>query len=126
LKYWDAAGEPTAILGNAVRKNRMEMASGELNRREFLQATIAAPAAATTPGSFHDFYTTAPRRNGIVGSSFLFLQEGSAPVKQFYGHSRLAGKAPLDRNTCFHWGSITKTFTGIGIIQLRDRGLATV
>src|SRR4029434_2041152 len=29
----------------------------------------------------------------------------------------------VDAETIFHWASITKTFTGISIMQLRDRGL---
>ena len=30
---------------------------------------------------------------------------------------------PVDEETIYHWASITKTFTGIAVMQLRDRGL---
>ena len=32
----------------------------------------------------------------------------------------------MDADTIFHWASITKTFTGIAIMQLRDRGLLSL
>jgi CubicO group peptidase (beta-lactamase class C family) len=99
------------------------MAVNDPNRREFLQSTVAASAALATPESFREFYLSALRRNGIVGSSFLLLRENARPVEIFYGYSQLAGKRLIDRNTCFHWASITKTFTGIAIMQLRDCGL---
>ena len=35
-------------------------------------------------------------------------------------------KAPVTEDTIFHWASITKTFTGIAILQLRDRGLLSL
>jgi CubicO group peptidase (beta-lactamase class C family) len=31
-------------------------------------------------------------------------------------------RLPVDERTVFHWASITKTFTAIGILQLRDQG----
>jgi CubicO group peptidase (beta-lactamase class C family) len=99
------------------------MAIEDPSRRQFLQSTVAASAAVVTPERFRDFYVTALRRNGIVGSSFLLLHENTPPVEIFYGYAQLSGKIPIDRNTCFHWASITKTFTGIAIMQLRDRGL---
>ncbi len=39
-----------------------------------------------------------------------------------FGSSDLANKTPVDRNTCYHWASITKTFTAIAVMQLRDHG----
>ena len=33
---------------------------------------------------------------------------------------------PVDDNTTYHWASCTKTFTGIAIMQLRDRGLLSL
>ncbi len=32
----------------------------------------------------------------------------------------------VDEDTIYHWASITKTFTGIAIMQLRDRGLLSL
>lgn len=99
------------------------MATEDPNRRQFLQSTVAASAALATPERFRDFFVGGVRRNGIVGSSFLLLRENMPPVEMFNGYSQLSGKIPVDRNTCFHWASITKTFTGIAIMQLRDRAL---
>jgi CubicO group peptidase (beta-lactamase class C family) len=41
----------------------------------------------------------------------------------------LQGKSPdvpVDDDTTYHWASCTKTFTGIAILQLRDRGLLSL
>lgn len=43
--------------------------------------------------------------------------------KNFYGLANIAQNHPVDESTIYHWASITKTFTGIAIMQLRDRGL---
>lgn len=51
------------------------------------------------------------------------MQPDAPLVEIFYGYSDLAKKTSVDRNTCYHWASITKTFTAIAIMQLRDRGL---
>ena len=99
------------------------MATEDPSRRQFFQTTVAASAAVATAGHFRNFYVAAARRNGIVGSSFVLLNENTPPVEIVYGYSQLATKTPISSNTCFHWASITKTFTGIAIMQLRDRGL---
>ena len=98
------------------------MAFEDASRRQFLQSTVAASAVRVSSERFRDFYFAALRQNGIVGSSFLLVGD-NAPEEIFYGYSQLARKIPVGRNTCFHWASITKTFTGIAIMQLRDRGL---
>ncbi len=51
------------------------------------------------------------------------IGENTAAIKEFYGYSNLANKSPVDWNTCYHWASITKTFTAIAVMQLRDHGL---
>jgi CubicO group peptidase (beta-lactamase class C family) len=99
------------------------MANDGSTRREFLYTASAASAAFAGAADFHAFYSAAVRKNGIAGSSFLLMQADAPPVEIFYGYSDLAKKTPVDRNTCYHWASITKTFTAIAIMQLRDRGL---
>ncbi len=40
-----------------------------------------------------------------------------------YGLANRDKEQPITGQSIFHWASITKTFTGIAIMQLRDRGL---
>lgn len=60
---------------------------------------------------------------GIVGSSFVFLKDGRALSEIHYGSANLEKKQAVDARTIYHWASNTKPFTGIAIMQLRDRGL---
>jgi CubicO group peptidase (beta-lactamase class C family) len=63
------------------------------------------------------------RKHGIVGSSFMLVQDGQVIAQEFFGLANQEKQQPVDENTIYHWASITKTFTGIAIMQLRDRGL---
>jgi CubicO group peptidase (beta-lactamase class C family) len=66
------------------------------------------------------------RDAGIVGSSVMFVHGGDVLGKSFVGLADKASGRAVDENTIYHWASITKTFTGIAIMQLRDRGLLTL
>jgi CubicO group peptidase (beta-lactamase class C family) len=59
----------------------------------------------------------------MVGSSWAFIAEGEVMALESFGFADLETRRPVDDATIFHWGSITKTLTGIAILQLRDRGL---
>ena len=63
---------------------------------------------------------------GIVGSSLMFVRKGAVVHQAFEGFQDLATKRPVDADTIYHWASITKTFTGVAIMQLRDRGLLSL
>lgn len=71
---------------------------------------------------FKTFYDQGMRKNGIVGSSFMLIQDGQVIAQEFFGMANQEKQQPVDENTIYHWASITKTFTGIAIMQLRDRG----
>ena len=60
---------------------------------------------------------------GLVGASLVIVREGKAAAEEYVGYQDNATRRPVDRDTIYHWASITKTFTGIAIVQLRDRGL---
>lgn len=62
----------------------------------------------------------------IVGGSILVVRDGNVVATTTEGYQDLNAKRPIDADTIFHWASITKTFTGIGIMQLRDRGLLSL
>ncbi len=69
------------------------------------------------------FYVEQLRTHGIVGSSILISQEGKVIEQFVYGAADKDASVVVDEQTIFHWASITKTLTGIAIMQLRDREL---
>lgn len=71
---------------------------------------------------FFSFYEKELKDAGVVGSSFVFLRDNKV-YTDYYGSANLAKNQPVDENTIYHWASNTKPFTGIAIMQLRDRGL---
>jgi CubicO group peptidase (beta-lactamase class C family) len=72
---------------------------------------------------FRVYYKNALQENGIVGSSFMFIHDNKVLAKEFYGWANIEKKRKVDEDTIYQWASITKTLTGIAIMQLRDRGL---
>ncbi len=73
--------------------------------------------------NFKTFYEQELKQAAIVGSSFVFLRDNKIVAEHFYGSANLSKNQPVDENTIYHWASNTKPFTGIAIMQLRDRGL---
>ena len=63
---------------------------------------------------------------GIVGASLLVVKDGQVLAHETVGYQDLDSKTPTAPATIYHWASITKTFTGIAIMQLRERGLLTL
>jgi CubicO group peptidase (beta-lactamase class C family) len=86
------------------------------------------PSAARPPDSEAavKFYMGSIIDAGIVGSSFVLLRDNDPVTDAYVGYQDLDAKRPVDRETIYHWASITKTFTGIAIMQLRDRGLLSL
>jgi CubicO group peptidase (beta-lactamase class C family) len=72
---------------------------------------------------FKTFYEQSMRKHGIVGSGFMLIQDREVIAQEFFGFADIEKQEPVDEDTIFHWASITKTFTGVAIMQLRDRGL---
>lgn len=58
----------------------------------------------------------------VVGAALRVVQGGVVTESVDFGlHDSSAG-APVDRDTLFHWASITKILTGVCLLQLRDAG----
>ena len=73
--------------------------------------------------AFRTTYLRELKDAGIVGSSFVFVKDNRVVLEEHYGSANLEKKQPVDEHTIYHWASNTKPFTGIAIMQLRDRGL---
>jgi CubicO group peptidase (beta-lactamase class C family) len=93
---------------------------------------LASPAAANARdfrsalSEFRQFHRGEVERAGIVGSSFYFLRDGRTVAADHLGQQDADRSIPVDARTIYHWASITKTMTGIAIMQLRDRGLLSL
>ncbi len=72
---------------------------------------------------FKTFFEQSMRKHGIVGSGFMLIHDGQVIAQEFFGLADQEKQQPVDEDTIYHWASITKTFTGVAIMQLRDRGL---
>lgn len=77
-----------------------------------------AAAWRATADSFH----ATMGREGVVGGSLWLVRGDSVLGREFHGVADREARRAVDAATIFHWASITKTFTGIAIMQLRDRG----
>src|SRR5579885_1918594 len=90
----------------------------------FSLGAAAQVKASASMEAIRSFYESGLKRNGIVGSSLVLIRNGEVVLDDHYG--RQSETQPVDENTTYHWASVTKTFTGIAIMQLRDRGLLSL
>jgi CubicO group peptidase (beta-lactamase class C family) len=69
-----------------------------------------------------DWLTGELESQGVVGAS-LYMTYGGRTVRHLhFGMADRDEGRPVDADTIFHWGSITKTLTAVAVMQLRDRG----
>jgi CubicO group peptidase (beta-lactamase class C family) len=73
--------------------------------------------------NFKTIYERELKDAGVVGSSFAFILDNKVVAHYNFGSANLAKNQAVDANTIYHWASNTKPFTGIAIMQLRDRSL---
>ncbi len=83
------------------------------------QTTTIDPKFST----FRATYRNELKDAGIVGSSVVFLKDNKTVLEDHVGSANLEKNQPVNADTIYHWASNTKPFTGIAIMQLRDRGL---
>jgi len=104
-----------------------------------LTAVTLAAARPEGPARMHDAvsadpaydailagYRAALTQSGIAGSSLTIVRDGRTVLAATEGLQNVERKEPVAAGTIYHWASITKTFTGIAIMQLRDRGLLSL
>jgi len=64
--------------------------------------------------------------DSIVGASIMLVDRGRPVATHHFGFADRANGVRTDDRTIYHWASITKTLTAVGVMQLRDRGLLTL
>ncbi|MFY9855413.1 MAG: serine hydrolase domain-containing protein [Terracidiphilus sp.] len=90
-----------------------------------LTAAAVAQGSAAAPANLEAFgkqFDATLAQHGVVGGGFAFVHGTAPATERFFGEARRETHQPVDAATAFNWASITKTFTAIAILQLRDRG----
>jgi CubicO group peptidase (beta-lactamase class C family) len=72
--------------------------------------------------SFRDSFDQMVHEEAVVGAAYVVLVKGRIVETHDVGMADQEAHQPVDPNTLFHWASISKTFTAVSIMQLRDRG----
>ena len=72
------------------------------------------------------FFTASVAEEGIVGAGLYLVGRNGVIDSTFAGFGDRDERRPVTGATIWHWASITKTFTAIGIMQLRDRKLLSL
>jgi CubicO group peptidase (beta-lactamase class C family) len=82
---------------------------------------MAAPAGAQLD-AFHARFDAVLAQHGVVGGGFAFVHGAQPATKWAFGDASRETRQRVDAETAYNWASITKTFTAIAILQLRDHG----
>jgi len=95
----------------------------------FLGTTSAGQVPASFDGAWADVavaFREQVAEQGVVGASLAFVRGDRILAMEVAGDADRATGRAVDERTIYHWASITKTFTAIALMQLRDRGLVSL
>jgi CubicO group peptidase (beta-lactamase class C family) len=88
--------------------------------------TLSAQAGPPGWGAAIKAFDALIATDNVVGGSLVLARNGAIVSRHDAGEADRARHQPVVEGTLFHWGSITKTLTAVGILQLRDRGLLSL
>jgi CubicO group peptidase (beta-lactamase class C family) len=101
-------------------------------RLSLLLLCAAATVQAQTPDRVERLMSAMPaidqlirdyaQREHIPGAAWGVIIDGGLAHVGVFGHRDLATKAPVDTSTVFRIASMTKSFTAMAILRLRDEG----
>lgn len=95
----------------------------------FLMADSLSAQAPAPPAAWPEFvraFDAYVDAGGIVGAGAVAMRDGVVVARREAGFADHDANRTVDERTIFHYGSITKTLTAIGIMQLRDHGLLSL
>src|SRR4051812_37086196 len=73
-----------------------------------------------------DQYLTTWAKQGRFSGTVLLAKDGKVVLRKSYGMANYELGVPNTPETVYRIGSITKSFTGLAVLQLEERGLLKV
>ncbi len=104
--------------GAEVLDSRLLMTSGQLGTAG---ATAAPDLSARVAQALQPYL----EQNQIPGISVAIVTDGQVALAQGYGLGNVAASSPVEANTRFDIGSVTKTFTALGVLLLYQESQGT-
>jgi len=84
------------------------------------QAPSSAPPAGWA--AVRDYFVQTSKAGGVVGGAIALVHGDTLLAFDGFGDADRDPTRLVEASTIWHWASVTKTFTAIAIMQLRDRG----
>ena len=94
--------------------------NGEEGRRT--GAAEASPVAQAQLRAFEEIFKSSMKDAGAVGAGLVVVRGSKILSSSYHGLADREKNIPASADTIWHWASITKTFTAVRLLQLRDRG----
>ncbi|HTQ99556.1 MAG TPA: serine hydrolase domain-containing protein [Candidatus Acidoferrum sp.] len=85
--------------------------------------TARADKVATTATAVSSLYESFYAKAGLPGLVYGIVLDDKLVYSGGFGYTDLAHKTPADAHSLFRVASMSKNFTAVAILQLRDRGL---
>ncbi|MDM5291778.1 serine hydrolase [Peribacillus simplex] len=89
-------------------------------------AVPTAPSGPVDPKEVEAFadnyFGESLKKFNVPGAMFVVVQDGQVVLSKGYGYANKESKTPVDSNTVFRIGSISKTLTAAAVLQLADQG----
>ena len=83
--------------------------------------TLAASVSATDFSDFDARMLRLMSTHNVPGAALALIKDDSIVLEKGYGFRDLAAQAPVTTATLFNIGSISKSFTALGVAQLVDQ-----
>ena len=71
-------------------------------------------------------YNALIKKHKVTGASIAIVDKGEIVYATGYGYSDVSNKIKADANTVYRIGSISKSFTALGILQLQQAGKLSI
>ena len=111
----------TATVAGAVMPSSAQTVSSHLPAARFADPDHAAKLAAVFP-KIDSVFRAMTIRDHVPGAAWGIVVDGKLVHMGVTGLRDIASKAPVDTNSVFRIASMTKSFTAVSILKLRDEG----